>query len=533
MISGGAACRPRRRLAPRLLGAGAVVVALFVASATTLADVRRDPFRLEAGGYVEGYFVAETDSSSQRQLPEGILSLHVDGKAWRWLRVHAEARGFAGGPWEDPDGAGVFNLDDTFANISPALEIEEALATLSWGPADLNLGKQKFSWGRLDGTQPNDVLNPEVYFDPLVPVEGEDVERKIGVPAAALSYYVPEPPPALRTTNVRFTVVYEPIYVPVRFPVPGTRWFPPAAEAAERLRIGLRGARNRSVSAVANVRVRFGVQDLPPPARTLRNGSIALRLSGATGPVEWSLYYVNGQEVLPHFRLATRARLTKLISRLGEPPVAFVRAGATLLPAFERIELFGFDLGGAVGAATVRAEWAYVRSRPYPLDVREIMPPLPCRGANPLGAGNLRGRCKRLIVDRKPVQLDTVPAFVERDGAEWGVGADYLIHGFMPLLQVNQIVVLDNRRRLLIDDLETRLVGSVRKSFMQEKLEVEIRGVLGIPRSQALVTPMVRYSIRDDLSARVGYVFVAGTRNSMIGEFKANDEVFVRIRYSF
>ena len=54
---------------------------------------------------------------------------------------------------------------------------------------DVRLGLQKVAWGKLDRSQPNDLINPSNYIDPLM---DDEAERKIGVPALQASYYFPE-----------------------------------------------------------------------------------------------------------------------------------------------------------------------------------------------------------------------------------------------------------------------------------------------------------------------------------------------------
>ena len=48
----------------------------------------------------------------------------------------------------------------------------------------------------------------------------------------------------------------------------------------------------------------------------------------------------------------------------------------------------------------------------------------------------------------------------ERDAVEWGIGADYLTHGFIPLVQLDQTVFTDAGPPLLIADPETRFSAS-------------------------------------------------------------------------
>ena len=114
-----------------------------------------------------------------------------------------------------------------------------------------------------------------------------------------------------------------------------------------------------------------------------------------------------------------------------------------------------------------------------------------------------------------------------------GVGADYLWNGWQPVLQVNQTVFLEDHPTLLLSDPETRFTGTLRKRVLGERLEFEVRAAFGIDRNWWFAFPRVSYLVRDDLRVRLGYLAIGGPRASVIGQFRANDEVVMQARYSF
>ncbi len=116
---------------------------------------------------------------------------------------------------------------------------------------------------------------------------------------------------------------------------------------------------------------------------------------------------------------------------------------------------------------------------------------------------------------------------------EWGVGADYLIHGFTPLVQLNQIVILDRAPRLLIHDPDTRASATLRKKLLAERLELEVKGVYALERQAWYVFPRASYQVTDDLRLRLGYLALGGPRASLLGQFRNNDEFVLQARYSF
>ena len=48
-----------------------------------------------------------------------------------------------------------------------------------------------------------------------------------------------------------------------------------------------------------------------------------------------------------------------------------------------------------------------------------------------------------------------------------------------------------------------------------------------------LAHPRLTYAVSDHVDLRVGYVMIDGHANSMVGQYRKNDEGYVRVRYSF
>src|SRR5204863_10154514 len=109
---------------------------------------------------------------------------------------------------------------------------------------------------------------------------------------------------------------------------------------------------------------------------------------------------------------------------------------------------------------------------------------------------------------KRSARVPLGPLFPTVDSVEWGIGADYLVHGWLPLLQLNQIALLERARRLLIANPETRLSGSLRKKFLGDRLELELKGTYAIEREAWFFFPRVSYAVRDDLRLRLGYLLI-------------------------
>jgi len=504
---------------PPRFNATAVVIglaaSLVLAGAAAAVEVPGTGAHLTAGGYLDGLAVAET-GGGRRERPQALLDLRLDGTATRWLRGHLELRERMGGPFEGGSGAGVYDWSHVYQNRSPSTEVSEAFADVHLRRADLRVGVQKIAWGKLDGIPPTDILNPRDYHDPLV---ADFEERKIGIPAAQGTYYLPDVP-ALALAGLRATLVYVPLAVPPRLALVEERWFPESLVPPKRIVVSAatltRGGLPTDMPLVLPVTLE--TQNHRPPRR-LDAGGIALRLGGTAGESDWDLYHYTGPETGPDLDLRPELQLLSL-----KPLRA--RVVSRLRQAHDPIHMTGVDWAMPIAGFTVRAEAAWLDDRPYLRRSSDLIAP-PVLARLPL---------KRITADllkhhRAAVPLGTLfPAF---DTVEWGAGADYFWRGYRPLLQVNQIAFLERTPPLVVSDPETRLVASLRKRYFDERIEFEVRGVWAFERQAWFVFPRLSYRVRDDLRLRAGYLAIGGPRLSLIGQFRDNDEFVLDARYSF
>ena len=498
--------------APRAFNViGALLALLCAAGPAYAVDVPGSGGRLTVGGWLDGLAVAETEDS-QRQLPRALLDLHLDGVATEWLRGRLDLRTRAGGPYEDAE-AGVFNLNHTYQNRSPSLEVNEAWTEVHLHSADLRLGMQKVAWGKLDGVPPTDVVNPRDFHDPLV----EDFEeRKIGIPMALGTYYLPDLP-RLALSEVRATLLWVPIAVPPRLALIDERWFPSAVAPGETFVVSAASLRKLGIPATEDLDVPVALHTANArPPRALSNGGFGARLGGTWRETDWDLYHYTGPETGPDVDLRSTAML------LSADPLR-ITSRAVLRQAHDSMHMTGADMATALGGFTVRAEAAWFDDHTYLRPASDLAADIP-----------LKRVLKELATSpNHTAQVPLAPLFPSLDSVEWGVGADYLVHGWVPLLQVSQIVLLEPAPRLLIADPETRFTATVRKRWLGDRLELETRGVYTVERGGWFVFPRLAYLVRDDLRLRLGYLAIGGSRKSLIGQFGENDEVVIQARYSF
>jgi hypothetical protein len=503
----------RLSIAPILLAATAGAIQ------TTIGGHHVD---LDATLSVREMFETNRATTHERTLEQ--LGLRAAVSFTDWLRFDSTTVGSNGGPTMKADRSGVYTLDDTFQDVSPALEFAEAYFDVFLPSVDLRLGKQKVAWGKLDRFQPNDLINPLAYNDPFLQ---EEAERKIGVPALQATYYVPTWPDLPEES--RLTAVWVPQYVPYRFPLSSCevqnrtshcdieRWFPPAAMPPSALNVpgdivGLPAGQS------IDVPLAFHTQNSPTPGWRVANNEIGLRYSGLLHDVDFALYYYHGFDVQPAFRLQADV--------IGSSHDLRDLTGATTLsPVFKQIDSGGADFAYAFDRFTVRGEGAFVSGRPFPRDLRFLI-------SDPHQLTDaIRNALEQLPPGGGSAPVELPDSFVVHDALEWGVGGDYVYEGYLLLLQVNQTDVFHNDVQLLIKDVDTRLLANLRKNFLHDTLETQLVALYGIESDYTFVRPRLLYRLTDHLAAEAGYLFIAGRSESVVGQYKRNGEAWVRLEY--
>ena len=466
-----------------------------------------EPSKIDVQGKLEFQDVERAQSSSPYENPQGKIRLRVIAELTSRFQLVGDVTGTAGGTPRNPRGAGVYDFGHALQDISPSLEFGEAYFDFRGDGFDLRAGLQKFAWGKLDERQPNDLLNPEKFYDPVLE---EENDRKIGVPAIAPTIDFPESKSPYLPSQMRLTFVWQPIFVPYLFPDDDERWYPP---------LGLAPPESEVMGFTVQNRSNFVNGDIP--SRTWSHGTYAARFSGLWRGADFSLYYFDGTDSSPVLD-ATAVGFVRVDPT--NPQRLDVTSDVTVFPTFDRIHAAGGDVAYPLFDATFRLEGAYVAQRNYPRSIADIIANETIDTSSLVG---LVGKGEGEV----PVTLG--PANARRDGVEWGFGADRFVADTFVLLQVNQTVVFHNDVNLIISDYETRFTTTLRRSFLDDRLTAELRGLYGMQGVYGLAHPRLTYAVSDHVDLRVGYVMIDGHANSMVGQYRKNDEGYVRVRYSF
>lgn len=461
------------------------------------------PLRL--GGRIEGLAIARFDRSTPTQAPQARLELFAEQRLVPGLRWRLSATGLAGGPPKDPT-AGVFDLDRTFQNHAPSLEFDDAWLDWHGDGLDVRVGKQRFSWGRLDATQPNDLLNPREYEDPFLDRERD---RKIAVPAIAATWLFPRAWRPFLPEESSLTVAWVPVAVAWRFPLSRERWFAPAARAPDSLAVGPLAC----TPCPCDVAIEQSLRNGPAPARQLDEGNVGIRFAARSGRTDWAVSFYDGFDIAPNFDVPIR------IAPGPTDAPGRVTAFTELVPAYRRFASLGADAARTVGPFTVRAEGAWRWRRPWAFAVDQVAPRLLSDPA----------QVARLFAG----ETVTVPAWVERDAIEWGIGADTVIRGFVPLLELYQVVLIHNDQRLLVPDVDTRLNASLRRRWLGDRVGTEVVFTWGFEGDYRVVRAEADWDVGAGVQLVAGVLGIGGNRNTIIGQYAGRGEGYARVRWSF
>ena len=263
------------------------------------------------------------------------------------------------------------------------------------------------------------------------------------------------------------------------------------------------------------------------PPDDFSDGGIAARLAGTLRGVDWELSHYSGPETAPVADVPTTLVLESLEINAAQEVDIRLRSISYLRQKHATIHMTGGALAAAIGPVTVRAEVAGFLGRPYPrvgsaLTTPAALSQLPLK------------RISHQLVDRRRSTFLLPELFVERDTIEWGIGADLTRAGTTALLQVNQIAFLEPVPQLLVGDPDTRFIGVVRRSFLGERLQLEVRSLYALEQGAWFVLPRVTYQLPyGGVQAQIGYLAIGGSRNSLIGQYGKNDEVVFALRRRF
>ena len=445
-------------------------------------------------------------NSKGREYPSGTLNVVLEGHPFGWLKFYSQSLMDTDGTALNTRG-GVYNYHDVFQHKLYGAKFEEAFGEADLGRLGLKVGIQKFAWGKLDALAPNDITNPLEAYNPLLAGLAGIRDSEIGVPAVQLGYYLTNDRSALMPSETTIQTIWEPFYVPPRYDYIGERWFPPTLNANQ----------NIDVNGVP-IALAIALHNSNPPAR-LNRPTLGFRIANTWSNFDLDLYYYYG------YQTGFRADATAQAFLRNVFPLMFgANVDANVLPLFKRLQSLGMAGATSFGPFGIRGEIAVQKNVLFARDLQNAF-------TAPTGLGGLQSLLPVLLGQPLPVP---VPALeIASDAIRSGASADYSTHGYLFLLQVNETDLKRHVRDIITPRHETAVIGTIRKSYLESRLQFAINGLYSIQAADSFLEPTFAYQFTDNLSATLGYLKLAGPRKTTLGQFHDNDEVFLRARYTF
>jgi len=465
-------------------------------------------------GYLEGLGVYALDNDTAKEDPSALLSLTAKADFATWGAFKLTLKGDYDGKIHDPSHDRVFApIEKVYRDNTPALTLDEAYLDLFTGKADLRIGLQKFAWGRLDEFNPTDNLNTEDMTDPVL---REESERKQGALAVKADIY---------TDIINCELAWIPRYLPYRLPMPDERWFPPVLKVPDAIETN---------SVFGSVPVTATYADIDLPAFTLDNSEAGVRLSRSIAGCELSVSYFNGYDNMPVIAVPT-----ELVVELTDPAAlkTSIQGNLTAKPQLKRMQVYGLDFSTTLGGFTIRGEGAYFKDKYYVRTAESIYPEIITTKLQQELMEEFLNTFYATGQTRQSFHLDPAVA-IKKDALKYGLGIDYVRGDATISAQIIEERVLDydddKPIYFIKGGYDTMLSLAYKQFFLQNTLELNLGGAYDYTFHHYLFQPSAVYGFTDAIRATLGVVIIAGKDpNSLLGQFRDNDEVFVKLRYSF
>ncbi len=472
--------------------------------------------RVELSGYLEGRAIHAFDRESPEENPSTELGLELKAAAASWNTLKIFLQGVQDGKVMDPGNGRLFNEPDlVYQDKNPSVDIDEAYVDLYGGSVDVRMGIQKFAWGRLDEINPTDMLNTEdLTGGPVI----DEIDRKIGVPSVKVNLYSD-------LANVELGWV--PRYVPYRLPTAEERWFPRVLVPPQTIDPGM---------YVGDIPVQATYRDMELPPFTLGNSEGGVRISRHIAGWDVSVCWFTGYDIMPLTRVPV-----DLDVELANPLALDydVTARVTLVPEIHRMQVYGADFTTTVSSFTLRGEYAYFHNKYYNRRLDSVLDEFITRERmNDI----LTDFLEEYLASRGEASFQTFhlepQTTLQMDSMKYGLGLDY-IHGdtsvsvqciqeFIPDYDADKPVYFNKKG---VDTLFTLLF---KQFFLQNTMEFNLRTAYDVEFQDFMVRPSVKYGFTNTLQGTIGCLIIGGPDDdSLLGQYRDNDEVYAMLRCSF
>jgi hypothetical protein len=490
----------------------ALFVLLLLSKPALSLDFQTGSVQNSVGGSIEGSGAAPLHNDSPREDPTAIFKVQTKSLLKDVSDLKINLRGEYDGTVLYPHDHKVFlDYTDIYQDRNPFLSADEAYLDFFTTRADFRLGIQKFAWGRLDELSPVDMLNTDSMTNPFI--EDENT-RKIGAPSARANIY---------SDFVNLELDWIPRWVPYRLPMSYERWFPTVLIAPESIDIQGYGP---LLPANISVPVKAEYKDIEMPACTFENSEIGAKISKTLGKWDVSAMYFRGYDRMPVFDIPTKLSV-QINPQTITPSLSL---DIELEPRVFTIEMYAFDFSTTAGDFTLRGDAAFFKNRRY---IREIEGMI----NDYFNKDMLQSIINEVLKDPfNPHTFSFNPPVIEKkDSAKYGFGFDYIKGDTTVTGQIIQEYIFNYDDKLLFNKngIDTMLTISLKHMLFNNRFEAAIYGSYGIEYRQFLIKPSASYDITDNLKLTLAALVFGGEKDSLLGQYSNNDEIFLKVKYSY
>lgn len=121
---------------------------------------------------------------------------------------------------------------------------------------------------------------------------------------------------------------------------------------------------------------------------------------------------------------------------------------------------------------------------------------------------------------------------LEKNNLHYMLGVDYAWNGLRLSTQFIQETILEHETGMLQEAHENTLTVMANKTFLREKLGVELFSYIGLNRGDALVRPTLSYALDDGMEGILGANLFLGA-SGRFGQYNENDMLYAKLIYHF
>lgn len=370
------------------------------------------------------------------------------------------------------------NHDQQTESESLEIGLREIYMDVYFDAFDIRIGKQQVIWGKADGVFINDIVNP-LDLRYFLMQNFEDI--RIGLPMVKLTYF---------RSNMSIEGIWIPKFEPWKFAETGSYWAFPEQPQNFLLDLGLG----------IDLPVHLESGDPKMPVATLANSEFGIKLSSFVLSTDLSLLLFHS------FQDQAVRKLDNFVmirDKLGVPDSGIIK----LSSEFEKITMLGVNFSRPLGPIVIRGEGSYFKD--YRLNRMPTHTDLISSGSS--GVNYKSGYVQAMI------------------GADltgpWGISWSF---------QYIQKRVLDFQKGTLgVNEHDRWLTLLVSGSFWNEVGNIRMLTIYDESNASGLGRLIFSFKVADSISLESGFDYFWGNINSIFGQFDDNDNIYLKLTYSF